>query len=119
MRSTQGFALNRFALSLKQPANRERFLRGEQTYLSAYDLTAECRQLVRNRDWSGLLQAGGQIQALLKLAATVGQTLYHIGAHNCGIAVDEMRAACPRHVSGIGRLDTRYRFESDLPAYKA
>jgi protocatechuate 4,5-dioxygenase, alpha chain len=104
-RSTQGFVLNRFALSLKQPANRERFLRDEQAYLSAYDLTAECRELIRRRDWTGLLLAGGHLQALLKLAATVGQNIYHIGAHNCGIGVEEMRAACPRHVSGIGALD--------------
>jgi protocatechuate 4,5-dioxygenase, alpha chain len=104
-RSTQGFVLNRFALSLKQAANRERFLRDEQAYLSAYDLTAECRELIRRRDWTGLLLAGGHLQALLKLAATVGQNIYHIGAHNCGIGVEEMRAACPRHVSGIGALD--------------
>jgi hypothetical protein len=34
----------------------------------------------------------------------VGQSLYHIGAHNCGIGVEDMRAACPRRVSGIGSL---------------
>ncbi len=105
-RSMQGFALNRFALSLKHPANRERFLRDEQAYLSSYPLTPECCDLIRHRDWTGLLQAGGHLQALLKLAATVGQNIYHIGAHNCGIGVEEMRAACPRHVSGIGSLDT-------------
>lgn len=106
-RSTQGFVLNRFALSLKQPGNRERFLRDEQAYLSDYDLTPECRELIRNRDWTGLLKAGGHLQALLKLAATVGQSLFHIGAHNCGIGVQEMRAACPRRVSGIGTLDAK------------
>ena len=105
-RAAQGFVLNRFALSLKQPANRERFLRDEQVYLSAYSLTPECRALIRNRDWTGLLQAGGHLQALLKLAATVGQNIYHIGAHNCGIGVEAMRDACPRHVTGIGSLDT-------------
>jgi protocatechuate 4,5-dioxygenase alpha chain len=105
LRSTQGFALNRFALSLKRPANRERFLRDEPAYMAAYDLTPECRELIRDRDWTGLLRAGGHLQALLKLAATVGQSLYHIGAHNCGIKAEEMRAACPRRVSGIGSLD--------------
>jgi protocatechuate 4,5-dioxygenase alpha chain len=105
--STRGFALNRFALSLKQPGNRERFLRDEQAYLSAYDLTPECRELIRNRDWTGLLKAGGHLQALLKLAATLGQNLFDIGAHNCGIRVEELRAACPRRVSGIGSLDAK------------
>jgi protocatechuate 4,5-dioxygenase alpha chain len=105
MRSTQGYALNRFALSLKQPANRERFLRDESAYVSNYGLSPQCRELIRKRDWTGLLEAGGHLQAMLKLAATVGESLYHIGAHNCGIGVDDMRAACPRRVSGIGSLD--------------
>ena len=105
MRSSQGYALNRFALSLKQPANRERFLRDESAYVSNYGLSPECRALIHNRDWTGLLQAGGHLQALLKLAATVGQSLYHIGAHNCGISAEDMRAACPRRVVGIGSLD--------------
>jgi protocatechuate 4,5-dioxygenase, alpha chain len=105
LRSTHGYALNRFALSLKQPANRERFLQDESAYILNYGLSQECAVLIRNRDWTGLLQAGGHLQAMLKLAATVGQSLYHIGAHNCGIGVEDMRAACPRRVSGIGPLD--------------
>ena len=108
-RSTRGFALNRFALSLKQPANRELFLRDEQAYLGSFDLTPELRELIRTRDWTGLLEAGGHLQALLKLAATVGQSLFHIGAHNCGIGVDQMRSACPRRVSGLGPLDASER----------
>jgi protocatechuate 4,5-dioxygenase alpha chain len=103
-RSTQGLLLNQCALSLKQPVNREAFHDDEEEYLSRYHLSPECRELIRRRDWTGLLQEGGHLQALLKLAATVGQNLYHIGAHNCGIDAESMRTACPRRVVGLEDL---------------
>ncbi len=53
-----------------------------------------------------MLRSGGHLQAILKLAATVGQNLYHIGAHNCGLDVDALQAACPRRVSGLGTIGT-------------
>jgi protocatechuate 4,5-dioxygenase alpha chain len=31
----------------------------------------------------------------------VGENLWHIGAHNAGVPVEEMLAACPRHVGGL------------------
>ncbi len=103
-RSSRGFLFNRFALSLKQPRNRERFLQDEAAYASTFGLTPEEKSLIARRDWTGMLQAGGHLQAILKLAATVGQNLYHIGAHNCGVDVEVMLAACPRRVTGLGSL---------------
>ncbi len=103
-RSTRGFLFNRFALSLKQPRNRELFLQDEAAYASSFGLTPEEKDLIARRDWTGMLRAGGHLQAILKLAATVGQNLYHIGAHNCGVDVEVMLAVCPRRVSGPGSL---------------
>ena len=48
---------------------------------------------VRARDWTALIKAGGHLQAVLKIAATVGQNLWHVGAHNAGVPVEEMLAA--------------------------
>ena len=99
--STAGRDLNRFALSLKVPANRETFLRDEDTYMRAYRLPHATMALVRARDWTGLIKAGGHLQAILKIAATVGQNLWYIGAHNAGVPMEEMLAACPRKVGGL------------------
>lgn len=99
--STAGRNLNRFALSLKVPANREAFLRDEDGYMHAYRLSNVEMKLVRARDWTGLLQAGGHLQAILKIAATVGESLWHIGAHNAGVPVENMIAMCPRRVGGL------------------
>jgi protocatechuate 4,5-dioxygenase alpha chain len=99
--STRGRSLNRFALSLKLPENRSAFLSDQDTYMAKFDLSDAEKNLVRARDWTGLLKAGGHLQAILKIAATVGQNLWHIGAHNADIAVDDMIAACPRRVGGL------------------
>lgn len=104
-RSTSGWRLNRFALSLKRPSNRESFLADEEAYMVTHQLTADEQALVRARDWTGLLAAGGHLQAILKLAATLELNLHHIGAHNCGIDVAEMFAVCPRRVTSLDGLD--------------
>ena len=99
--STRGRNLNRFSLSLKLPENRSAFLTDPDAYMAKYDLSDLEKNLVRARDWTGLLQVGGHLQAILKIAATVGQNLWHIGAHNARIPVDDMIAVCPRRVGGL------------------
>ena len=99
--STRGRNINRFSLSLKNPDNRKSFLADPDAYMTRFNLSDVEKALVRARDWSGLLAAGGHLQAILKIAATLGQNLWHIGAHNAEIPVDEMIAACPRRVGGL------------------
>jgi protocatechuate 4,5-dioxygenase alpha chain len=97
----RGHRLNRFALSLRSPACRQAFLADEKSYLQSCGLSPQEQALVVDRDWTGLLRAGGHLQAILKIAATVGQHLWHIGAHNAGTDADTLRAACPRRVSRL------------------
>jgi len=99
--STAGRDINRFALSLKVPANRATFLRDEDAYMRTFNLATGTIQLVRARDWTALIKAGGHLQAVLKIAATVGQNLWHIGAHNAGVPVGDLVEACPRRVGGL------------------
>ncbi len=100
-RALQGQHLNRFALSLRSPERRAEFLADETGCMTRAGLSDEEIGLVRNRDWTGLLRAGGHLQAILKLAATVGEDLWSIGAHNAGCTRDELIGACPREVSGV------------------
>lgn len=97
----RGHRLTAFGLSLRNADNRARFLGDEQAYMQAWHLSDEERKLVSARDWTGLLAAGGHLQAILKIAATVGQHLWHIGAHNAGISVEELMRVCPRRVSAV------------------
>jgi protocatechuate 4,5-dioxygenase alpha chain len=99
--STAGQSLNRFALSLKSAPNRTRFLENERAYMDQFKLSEAEIALVTERDWTGLLCAGTHLQAALKIAATVGQNLWAIGAHNTGSTVEEIIDACPRRVRGL------------------
>jgi protocatechuate 4,5-dioxygenase, alpha chain len=71
-------------MSLAEPENRERFKADESAYMAGFDLTEAEKELVRCRDWAGLLAAGGSIYVLLKLAGTVGQNLLQMGAQMRG-----------------------------------
>ena len=99
--SSAGERINRFALSLKIPANRLAFMAAPRAYVSNYSLTPTEIDLIERRDWTGLMQAGGHLQAILKIAATVGESLWHIGAHCAGMSVEQMQSACPRRLDGL------------------
>ena len=97
----QGQRLNKCALSLKDAANREAFQADPDAYMQRFGLDEAERALVQARDWTGLLRAGGHLQAMLFFAAVAGETLWHIGSHNAGMEVAEMVQLCPRRVTGL------------------
>lgn len=99
--SSRGARINALCLSLKSPAARDAFLADEGAYVGGFGLTEEERAIVRERDWTGLLGAGGHLQAVLKLAATLGLNIYHIGAHNVGADAEALYAACPRRMAAL------------------
>ncbi len=100
-RALQGKALNRFALSLRSDANRDAFLADPRGYASGYGLREDELGMLQRRDWTGLLLAGAHVLALLKVAATVGEDLWDIGANSVGTGRDALMAACPRVVQAI------------------
>jgi protocatechuate 4,5-dioxygenase, alpha chain len=100
-RALEGHCLNRFALSLRDDQNRQSFLADEDSYMRRFNVADGVRQSVAERDWTALLKAGGHLQAILKLAATVGMSLWDVGAHNAGCSAEDLRNASPRYVSGL------------------
>jgi protocatechuate 4,5-dioxygenase alpha chain len=99
--ATKGYALTKFGLTLRKPANRAEFLNDEAGYMRRAGLSDEEIAMVVARDWTALIAAGGHLQAMLKVAATVGQNLWHIGAHNSGLEVEEMMNICPRRIVAL------------------
>ncbi len=99
--STRGQALNRFALTLRDPASRDAFRADEEGYMARFGLAPEVVAHVQARDWTALLADGGHLQCILKIAGTLGLNLWHVGAHHVGVSVEEMVALCPRRVSGL------------------
>lgn len=86
--SWAGYRINKLCNSLTDPANREAYKQDEEAYMERYGLSAEHRELIRRRDFQGLLDAGGNIYFLLKLGAVTGNGLYVMGAQMRGESYD-------------------------------
>src|SRR5262249_54973403 len=59
-------------MSLTEPANRAAFKADERGYMNKHGLTEAEAGLIERRDWAALIEAGGNIYLLLKIAGTVG-----------------------------------------------
>lgn len=90
--SWRGLRINKMCNALSQAANREAFRRDEEAFMAAWRLTEEETQLVRDRDFTGLLAAGGNIYFLLKLGVVTGNGLYRMGAKMRGESYEQFLA---------------------------
>lgn len=87
--SRRGRRLNRMCGSLCDPANRDAFRRDEESYLSRFQLNEEERDLIRRRDFGGLIHAGLNIYWMLKLGSVTGNSLYRMGAQMRGESYEQ------------------------------
>ena len=88
-RSVKALRLNRFLHAMVQPAHRAAFLSDPETAFEQAALTDEERDLLRRRDWRGLIQYGAIFFVLEKLGAVVGVSNLHIYAAMKGLPLDE------------------------------
>ncbi len=94
-RSMAGYRLNKLSASLIDPYNRAEFLVDEPAYCRSFEYTAEETKLVIDRDWTGMVAAGGNVYVFLKIAATVGSNLLEVGAEMRGETLDQFMATRP------------------------
>jgi protocatechuate 4,5-dioxygenase, alpha chain len=90
--SWRGYRINKMCNALSQAHNRDAFKRDEEAFMAAYGLTEEEKNLVRARDFSGLLANGGNIYFLLKLGVVTGNGLYVMGAKMRGESYEQFLA---------------------------
>ena len=83
-KSAQGYRLNKLCGSLCDPGNREAFKRDEEAYMSRYHLAESEKELIRKRDFAGMINAGMNIYWMLKMGAVTGNSLYRMGAQMRG-----------------------------------
>ena len=91
-RSARSYALNKMANSLRSPDNRARFQADEAGYMANLGCSAAEIELVKHRDWKGMMEHGASIYLLLKIGAAVGVPLPEIGAHTAGMTLAEYHA---------------------------
>ena len=87
-----GYRLNRMAMSLTDAANRARFVADEAGYMHGMGLNDTEIELVRQRDWKSLIDAGCSIYLLIKVAGALGIGLYDVGAHTAGMTLEQFMA---------------------------
>ncbi len=76
------YALTKFLVSMRDPQARVGFAADEESAMLAANLTETDCDLIRRRDYAGLIESGVSIYALGKAAGALGTTLLEIGA--CG-----------------------------------
>ena len=82
--SRRGFRLNRLSGSLCSAANRAAFKEDEEAYMARFGLTDEEKDLIRKRDFAGMIHAGMNIYWMLKVGSVTGNSLYRMGAQMRG-----------------------------------
>ena len=88
----RGFALNAMCFSFNDKANRDAFLADEDAYCARFKLTSDQRKAVAARDVLALLDAGGNVYYLAKLAGIFGLGVQALGALQTGMSVDDFKA---------------------------
>ena len=88
----KGYALNKMCYSFNDGANREAFRRDEEAYFRKFGLNDAQRDAVRRRDVLAMIDAGGNIYYLAKLAGIYGLNVQDVGAQQTGVSVNEFRA---------------------------
>jgi len=95
----KGYALNRMCFSFNSAENRAAFLKDEEAYCRKYGLSAEQRAAVKSRSVLRMIEAGGNIYYLAKLAGIFGLNVQDIGAQQTDVSVSEFK----RRLEAAGR----------------
>jgi len=88
----KGFALNRMCFSFNSAENRAAFLKDEDAYCRKFGLNDEQRAVVKSRNVLKMIEAGGNVYYLAKLAGIFGLNVQDIGAQQTGMSVEAFKA---------------------------
>jgi protocatechuate 4,5-dioxygenase alpha chain len=93
----KGYALNAMCYSFNSAANRTAFVADEEAYMDRFALTDQQREAVRQRDVPGMIEAGGNVYYLAKLAGILGLNVQDLGALQTGMPIEDFKAALLAH----------------------
>jgi protocatechuate 4,5-dioxygenase alpha chain len=110
-RAIEGRHLNRFCMSLMSAANRARFKSDERAYLDEWAMSEAQKQAVMRRDFKALLEQGGNIFFVLKIAAVDGRPTQSVAASFAGQSSEEyaaMMRSGGRNPAGLRSISGRF-----------
>jgi len=88
----KGLALNRMCYSFNSAENRAAFLKDEDGYCRKFGLNEQQRAAVKSRNVLTMIEAGGNVYYLAKLAGIFGLNVQDIGAQQTGMSVEAFKA---------------------------
>lgn len=88
-RARKGYRLNKFFMSLMSADNRKAFLADEAKYLKQFNMTDEQAEAVMKRDWNKMLELGGVVYCLAKLAFTDQHSYQFMASEMTGMSEQE------------------------------
>ncbi|SFL45184.1 protocatechuate 4,5-dioxygenase subunit alpha [Geodermatophilus ruber] len=91
--SRRGFRMNKLFMSLRYAQNRERFLADEAGYCDEFGLAPEQKRAILDRDWQAMIDLGGSIFYVYKLAMMDGRSMQYLGGVFSGMTEEEFVAA--------------------------
>jgi protocatechuate 4,5-dioxygenase alpha chain len=92
LRSRQAYHLHKFCMSLMQEENRKAFKADERAYLDRFRMSEEQKQAVLDRDFTKLIDMGGNIYFLVKLSNTDGWSTQKAVSSMTSLTPDEYAA---------------------------
>ena len=90
-RSVKAFRINAYLHRMVDPSHRQAFLRDPESSFAAAGLSEEERDLIRRRDWRGLMHYGVIFFMLEKLGAVTGVSNLHIYAAMRGESLEDFQ----------------------------
>jgi gallate dioxygenase len=120
-RSVRGYRINKFLHQLTGPEHRRRFREEEEALLAESNLSEEEKQLIRTRNWRGMMHYGAIFFLLEKMAAVVGTSNPHVYAHMRGQTLDDFQKTRTHKVlySVAGKDSGKLAWEKDQPTAAA
>lgn len=87
----KGYQLNKMCYSFNDGDNRAAFKADPEAYMTKFKLTAPQKEAVRSLNVLKMIEAGGNIYYLAKLAGIFGLSVQDVGAQQTGMTTDEFK----------------------------
>ena len=88
----KGYALNKMCYDFNKAANREGFKADEEGWMTKYGLNEAQKDAIRKRDILAMIDAGGNIYYLAKLAGIFKLSVQDVGGLQTGRTTEEFKA---------------------------
>lgn len=91
-KATMGYHLNKMLHSLNTAEGREKFKADERAYCELFQLTDAQTETVLNRDLLKMIDLGGSVYYMAKLAGLLGLNMQDIGGMQTGQTTEQFQA---------------------------